>query len=179
MWVASIGVICDPMDIESIFETLNDAGVRYVCVGGVAVVLRGVDRITADLDLVLDLQQANALAAIEALIGAGFKAKIPADPRGFADPEIRASWINEKGMRVMSFFDPSANRPDVDLFVENPIEFSILEADATTFALRRTHCRVASVAHLVQMKQAAGRPKDLSDIRELHERQALQSRRES
>jgi hypothetical protein len=144
--------------------------VRYVCVGGVAVVLHGVDRITADLDLVLDLQRANALAAVEALLGAGFKAKIPANPRGFADAETRASWIRDKGMRVMSFYDPSSSRPDVDLFVENPIEFAELNAAATTVALRRTHCRVAAIDHLVQMKQTAGRPKDLSDIKELHER---------
>jgi hypothetical protein len=162
------------MDIESIFETLNDAGVRYVCVGGVAVVLRGVDRITADLDLVLDLQQSNALAAVDALLGAGFRAKIPADPRGFADATIRQCWIDEKGMRVMSFYDPSGARPDVDLFVENPIEFSELDAGAETVSLRRTHCRVAGVEHLVKMKQAAGRAKDLSDIRELRERQRSQ-----
>lgn len=163
------------MDIESIFETLNDAGVRYVCVGGVAVVLRGVDRITADLDLILDLQRANALAAVDALLGAGFRAKIPADPRGFADPAIRQSWISDKGMRVMSFYDLSSARPDVDLFVENPIEYAELDAAATTVALRRTHCRVACVEHLVQMKKAAGRPKDLSDIQQLHERQRSQT----
>lgn len=158
------------MNIEAIFEILNDAGIRYVCVGGVAVVLHGVDRITADLDLVLDLQHANALAAVEVLLGAGFKAKIPADPRGFADPEIRASWITDKGMRVMSFYDPGSARPDVDLFVQNPIEFDVLDAAASTVALRRTHCRIAAVEHLVQMKQEAGRPKDISDIKELRER---------
>jgi hypothetical protein len=127
--------------------------------------------------LIIDLQEANALAAVEVLLGVGFKAKIPADPRGFADPIIRASWISDKGMRVMSFYDPDGDRPDVGLFVENPIAFEKVDADASTMALRRTHCRVASIEHLVEMKRAAGRPKDLSDIQELHERQNLQTRK--
>ena len=43
-----------------------------------------------------------------------------------------------------------------------------------TVCLRRTHCRVAGIEHLVEMKQAVGRAKDLSDIRELRERQRSQ-----
>jgi hypothetical protein len=159
----------DRVDFESIFECLNDAGVRYIVVGGVAVVLRGVDRITADVDLVVELSQSNALAAVDALLAAGFRAKIPADPRGFADPEIRRSWIADKGMQVMSFWDPSAERPDVDLFVDYPLDFESLYTDSDDVALQRTHCRIASAAHLIRMKQAAGRDKDLSDIRALHD----------
>ena len=78
-----------PVDFESIFECLNATGVRYVCVGGIAVVLHGVDRLTADLDLVIELTPESSRKAIEALLAAGFRAKIPADPRGFADAETR------------------------------------------------------------------------------------------
>jgi predicted nucleotidyltransferase len=159
----------DRVDFESIFECLNEAGVRYVVVGGVAVVLRGVDRITADVDLVVDLTQANSLAAIEALLAAGFRAKIPVDPRGFADPDIRRSWITDKGMQVMSFWDPSAERPDVDLFVDYPLDFESLYTGSDDVALQRTHCRIASTEHLIRMKQAAGREKDLADIKALND----------
>jgi len=38
-----------------VFEALNGARVRYVVVGGVAVVLHGHARLTTDLDLVVDL----------------------------------------------------------------------------------------------------------------------------
>jgi hypothetical protein len=40
-------------DFEQIFEALGQAGVRYVVVGGVAVVLHGHPRLTADRDLVV------------------------------------------------------------------------------------------------------------------------------
>lgn len=39
--------------IEAVFDALNAAGVRYLVVGGVAVVLHGHLRTTADLDLVV------------------------------------------------------------------------------------------------------------------------------
>jgi hypothetical protein len=41
-----------PSDFEVIFQALELAGVRFLVVGGVAVVLHGHARFTADLDLV-------------------------------------------------------------------------------------------------------------------------------
>jgi len=70
---------------------LNATGVRYVCVGGIAVVLHGVDRLTADLDQVVELTPESSLKAIEALLAAGFRAKIPADPWSFADSKTPAN----------------------------------------------------------------------------------------
>jgi len=40
-----------PRRFEPVLKILNDAGVRYLIVGGVAVVLHGFLRTTGDLDL--------------------------------------------------------------------------------------------------------------------------------
>jgi predicted nucleotidyltransferase len=56
-----------PGPIEHVLAALNDAGVRYLIVGGVAVVLHGHLRATADLDLVVRLEDDNARRAVEAL----------------------------------------------------------------------------------------------------------------
>ena len=40
---------------EPVFRALNDTGARYVVVGGLATVLHGYARFTADADLVVDL----------------------------------------------------------------------------------------------------------------------------
>lgn len=42
--------------VEAIVRALNDAGVRYLIAGGVAVVAHGYVRFTADLDVILDLE---------------------------------------------------------------------------------------------------------------------------
>jgi predicted nucleotidyltransferase len=55
------------MMFEPVFAALNHRNVRYLVVGGVAVVLHGYARLTADLDLVVDLAEDQATAAIEAL----------------------------------------------------------------------------------------------------------------
>lgn len=162
-----------PVDFESIFECLNATGIRYVCVGGIAVVLHGVDRLTADLDLVVELTPESSHKVIEALLTAGFRAKIPADPRGFADLETRRAWIHDKHMQVLSFWDTKRQRPDVDIFVEYPLDFEELYTQSVPTALGRVTCRVASTEHLIQMKQKAGRPKDLNDIVELRERERV------
>ena len=58
-----------PMLLEPIFVALNDAGVRYVIVGGLATVLHGFARLTHDVDLAVDLVPAEAARVIDVLTG--------------------------------------------------------------------------------------------------------------
>ena len=53
-------------DLERIFAALEASGARYLVVGGVAVVLHGHLRFTADLDLVLAMDPANLRRALHA-----------------------------------------------------------------------------------------------------------------
>lgn len=153
--------------IETILATLVAAKVRFVVVGGVAVVLQGYPRFTVDLDLVLGFEPANIRAALLALEVLGFTPKAPVTAADFADPEIRHSWIQDKGMTVFSLWSDSFRGTDVDLFVSEPIPFAELEAAATAVPLEVTTVPVASIHHLLRMKEAAGRPRDLEDARVL------------
>lgn len=153
--------------ISDALLALSRANVRYVVVGGVAAVMQGVARITYDLDLVVELTPESCNRAIDALLAIGYRAKIPADPRGFADAATREAWINDKGMMVFSFWDSAQKRAQVDIFVRYPIEFESLWSEASRVTIETCEVRLASPAHLVKMKRAAGRQKDLDDIRAL------------
>jgi len=153
--------------LEPLFEALNRADVRYVVVGGVATVLHGFARLTADVDLVVDLTPIEARKAIEALVGLGLRPRPPVDPAAFADSVTRESWIRDKGMRVFSLWDPTQPMREVDLFVDHPVEFEGLFARAEIVPLDTTTVRVASIADLIALKRLANRPQDLADIEAL------------
>ena len=60
-----------------VFEALNDAQVRYVVVGGLATVLHGYARLTADIDLMVDLDPDELRKGIDALTKYGMIPRLP------------------------------------------------------------------------------------------------------
>ena len=78
-----------------LFKSLNDANVQYIVVGGLATVLHGHARFTADIDLVINLNQVEAEKAIKVITSMGLKPRAPVDPMQFTDKAIRESWIND------------------------------------------------------------------------------------
>jgi hypothetical protein len=162
---------------EPIFEALNAAGVRYVVVGGVATVLQGFARFTADVDLIVDLEPLEALKAMRALSGMGLRPRAPVAAESFADPALRREWIESKGLRVFSLWDPSVPLREVDIFVESPIAFEELWTRSEVVHLSTTSTRIASIPDLIFLKSLAGRPEDRQDIEALELIQKLRSTR--
>jgi hypothetical protein len=159
---------------EDTIRALNDGQVRYVVVGGLAVILHGHIRHTYDLDLIVDLTPAEAHRAMGALTGLGFRPKVPVKAEDFADPEARARWIEEKGMTVFSFWDPVDSSLIVDVFVDEPIPFEDLWSRSVVLPLKSTEVRVASIPDLIELKRRAGRPMDLMDIEVLEDMLEIQ-----
>lgn len=153
--------------MEPVFEALNDAGARYLVVGGLAGVLHGFARLTADIDLMVDLQPAEVLKVVAALDAIGMQPRHPVQLSDFADPQQRALWIEQRNMTVLSLWDPRNPMRAVDLFVSHPMSFVDLWNRSELKQLRRTHVRVVSIDDLIALKRIAGRPLDLQDIVEL------------
>jgi hypothetical protein len=157
-----------PTDFHSLFATLEARKLRYVVVGGLALVLHGVDRLTADIDLAVDLAPEAAGNLIATLLGTGYRPAAPVDARLFADPAMRTVWRRERGMQVFSLWDTTGARPTIDLFTEAVIPFEDLWNGAIAIEITQDLAiRVASIPHLIQLKEIAGRPQDLADIERL------------
>lgn len=154
---------------EPLFDALNQARVRYVVVGGVAVVLHGFARLTGDVDLAIDLRPDEARKAVTAFGRLGLRPRLPVDPLQFADPAVRETWVREKNMRVFTFIDPTNPMLVVDCFAEDIVPFDDLWTHSEERALVSTTVRVASIADLIALKRLAGRPQDLQDIEALEE----------
>jgi predicted nucleotidyltransferase len=153
--------------IEPLFKALNEAGVRYVVVGGLAVVLHGYARLTADVDLIVDLDEEEARKAIEALVAIGLRPRAPVDPDDFSRRSVREAWVRDRGMQVFSMVDPSNPMLVVDLFATHPIPFEELWSGAREMTLDDATVRVASIPHLIRLKRMSGRAQDQIDIEHL------------
>jgi hypothetical protein len=110
-------------ELERVFEALEASGARYLVAGGVAVVLHGHPRFTADLDLALALDRENLSRALRALASLGYRPRAPVPLNAFADPEQRAEWVRTKGLTVFSLWSSELTMTEIDLFVADPIPF--------------------------------------------------------
>ena len=146
-----------------LFRALEEAQVRYLVVGGVAVVLHGHARFTADVDLVVALDAPNVARVVEVLRHEGFRPRAPVPLDAFVDADERRRWADEKGLVALSLWNPSLPLAEIDLFVQEPFVFDDCYARSVTLELGGSRVRVLGREDLVAMKRAAGRPKDLDD----------------
>lgn len=152
---------------KTIFNELEDKKIAYLIAGGFAVNFHNVQRSTVDLDLILHLTESNILSFVSIMKDLGFAPRLPVSPEDFADPEIRRSWITSKNMMVFSFNHKSNPLEVIDIFVEEPKPFIELFNSRLEVPFGDIHLKVVGKADLIEMKEKAGRPKDLYDILEL------------
>jgi len=151
-----------------IVKALNNAHVRYLVVGGIAVNAHGYMRLTVDVDLFIHLDQPNRLKALQALGGLGYRPAIPVSFEDIANGAKRERWIVEKHMVALKLFSDFHRETAIDVFVNEPINFEeayqrvhfyLLDADLAV--------PVCSYQDLVKLKLLAKRPKDLLDLDQL------------
>lgn len=160
--------VMEVRSIEAIVRALNAAEVRYLIVGGLAVNAHGFARMTRDVDLVIQLEPANAREGLRALFGAGYRLMIPEEPEAFADAATRERWRRDKGMIVLKLWSDEHRRTPIDVFVYEPFPFDREYAAAVQVELAPgLLAPIVSLNTLLQMKREAGRPQDLQDIKEL------------
>lgn len=150
--------------VLDVLRALHQAGVRAVVVGGVAVVLHGHLRMTADLDLVLDLSSDNVSSALAVLQRLGLRPRLPVPAEQFADAAVRERWRRERHLTVFSLHDPADPLREVDLFAQSPLPFEELWEASSVMLVDDVPVRVAAIDHLITMKRKAGRPQDLADV---------------
>ena len=146
--------------------------VDFVVVGGVASKLYGSRRLTFDVDIVVDLEQASWERAVDVIWQRGGRPRIPEPLERIRDIQNIHNWIAEKDMRALTFRSPDG-AAEVDVLVSEADDFQGLKQRATKIPVDGQLFRVASIADLIRMKTKAGRPQDLQDIEFL---QALQRR---
>ena len=152
---------------KKILAALNEADVRYLVAGGLAVVAHGYGRLTFDMDLMIELTPENIKRTFDALGQLGYRPRVPITADQFADEKLRERWIRDKGMMVLNLFSDSFVRTPVDLFVRIPFDFQKAYNSALLEMLDDVICRFVDIDTLIAMKEQAGRESDLDDVRHL------------
>jgi predicted nucleotidyltransferase len=152
---------------EDVLRGLTGQGVEFVIVGGTAVILQGVPRTTADLDIVPALDAENVRRLVAKLVELGYRPRAPVDPLGLANADLRREWLEDKGMLAFSFWHPERPLDAVDVLYASPLDFAELAASARFLEIADLRLRVASPEHLIAMKQGTGRAQDEFDIHAL------------
>ena len=122
-------------DVSTILRALNDADVRYLIVGGLAVVAHGY----------------------------GYRPLVPVKATQFADETLRQQWRDEKGMIVFQLFNPHRESTRVDIFIREPFLFAEEFETAKWHTWGELRAPVLRIEALIVMKEAAGRPQDVAD----------------
>lgn len=149
---------------KKLFSALNGESVKYLVAGGIAVNLYGIERATADIDVVLWLDKENLMRFMRAAKKLGLRPKVPAKIEDLADSAKREEWIKDKGMTVFSLFDPANPFFLLDVFVEMPFDFDEVYKKRKKIRFEDITVPVVPIEELVRMKEGSDRPQDRADV---------------
>lgn len=155
------------MFYEEILAKLFEANVRFMVVGAVAMNLHGVPRMTADLDLLVDLAVPNLSALIRAFEELGYKPRLPIPASALLDPEQRREWVERRNLKAFTFVHQLRPLQEVDVLLESPVPFEEADREKKILTAGSLRIPVVSLDHLIFMKRAAGRAQDAADAEAL------------
>ena len=155
---------------DALVSALQQAGVRYLIAGGLAVNAHGYLRFTKDVDVVVRLVPDNIERAFAVLEGLGYRPLVPVTAAQFADATTREGWVRDKGMQVLQFWSDVHRETPVDMFVQEPFDFEDEYRRSLAKPLGTIEVRFVTIPTLIRMKLAAGRPQDRIDIEYLSKR---------
>lgn len=152
-----------------VFEALYCEKIKYLIVGGLAVNLHGVPRLTCDIDIIISTDKENILRLNAVLKKLGYTPSLPVNPDNLADEQILGDWIENKNMKAFSFYHTKENNKVIDIVISHPLDFSEAFQKSTKRKVDDIEITIVSIDDLISMKEFSGRPKDISDAEMLME----------
>jgi len=139
------------MDIEDLLRSLNAHHVEFVIIGTTAFPIHGYARATLDIDLFVRPEPRNAGRLLDALRDFGY------DTTEITLEDLLTKKVLIRQYLVETDIHPFVSGMTFDQVWENRI--------SGTFGKEKVY--YASLEDLIIMKEAAGRPKDLEDLKVL------------
>lgn len=141
-----------PKDFKEFIELLNKNNVRYIVIGGYAVVYHGYVRSTNDIDIWIDISKDNIKKVIKAL-----------DEFGFASLNIKKGDFSPNQIIQLGY---PPNRIDL-LTTPAGIDFETCYKSKEQVDIDHIAVNIIDLENLIKAKKASGRTRDLADVEEL------------
>jgi predicted nucleotidyltransferase len=141
-----------PKDFKEFIESLNKNDVRYVVIGGYAVVYHGYVRSTNDIDIWVDIHEDNINKILKAL-----------DDFGFSSLNLKAQDFSPNQIIQLGF---PPNRIDL---ISTPagVDFDTCYDTREQVIIDDITVNFINLENLIKAKKASNRTRDLADIEEL------------
>jgi predicted nucleotidyltransferase len=158
------------LNAEEMLRRLTAAGVDFVVIGGIAVILSGSARLTRDLDIVFAPDDDNLEALGRVLQGLDARLREVDEPVPFV-PDGRT-------LRKVQLLTLTTSEGWLDIHreVDGMPRYEELRRHAERLDVGDFNVLVASPDDMIAMKREAGRPIDLQDIEELEAIKRLRRR---
>jgi len=141
-----------PTDFKEFIELLNKNNVRYIVIGGYAVVYHGYVRSTNDIDIWIDIREDNIENILKAL-----------DDFGFSSLNLKESDFSPDQIIQLGY---PPNRIDL-ITTPAGIDFDTCYQSKEQVAIDKISINIIDVENLLKSKKASNRTRDLADIEEL------------
>ncbi len=141
------------MDTEGLLRSLNEHNVRYVVIGATAFPVHGYARATLDVDIFIEPTPENAQRARDALAAFGYDLS-----------DVSVEDLLTKKVLIRQYL----LEVDVHPFVAGA-SFEQVWSGRVEDRIGATPASFAGLEALIRMKEAAGRAKDVEDLRVLRE----------
>jgi hypothetical protein len=145
---------------DVILQSLIDHRVSFVLIGGLAAQAHGSPSLTGDLDICYARDGENLDRLTETLL------ELSAIRRGLPSDAPRMPPLDARTLRAGGLFTLSTSAGDFDLLAtpDPGFDYERLLASAVSTTVAGQPVKVASLADLIDMKRAAGRPKDRIEL---------------
>ena len=155
------------LDYLGIIRELTKHKIEFIVVGGVAVNLHGVPRMTYDLDLLVKMDDKPLRNLLGLLKQWGFRPSVPVNIMDFAVREKREDWIKNKNMKAFGLKNPDWALSEIDIIVGSPVSYESARPGIKRVKVGNVTVPLISLDALIKMKRNTGRAQDEADINHL------------
>jgi hypothetical protein len=154
-----------PVAVADVLGVLVEHGVDFVVIGGFAAIAHGSQRLTQDLDIVIDRGVANCRRLIGALVELEAEYRSSSGRWVKLAPNADPKWVAKENR----LFDTRAGGIDVFNKLDGVPTWKVASPRAAEVDAFGHRFPVLDKDTLIRSKLAAGREKDLADVADLNQ----------